>query len=169
MTVTKHSKSFKRNKKYIIIMLVIASIIIWSNFILKLKKGLSTKDAEEPLLNKKNHTEEVESLYPDKKFTGKYKDPFIRQTKQDKVKTRKKNKSHTKKEPVKEKKRNQQNIKFRGIIESTAIIEYNNEIYFIQEGDSLEFGKIIFIHSDSVKINHFDTNIILKTDAGLDL
>ena len=148
-------------------MLVIASIIIWGNFIFKLKKGLSTRDTEEPLLNKKNHTEEVESLYPDIKFKGKYKDPFIRQSKQKKVETRKKNKSHTKKEPVKEKKRNQQNIKFRGIIESTAIIEYNNEIYFIQEGDSLEFGKIILIHSDSIKINQFDTNIILKTDAGL--
>jgi len=53
-------------------------------------------------------------------------------------------------------------ITLRGIVGRTAMLEMKNELYFVQEGDSLATGRITYIYPDSVIIEFEDKKETLR-------
>ena len=150
----------KKVNRYIFRILFLIAIIVWSNFFFRVKGSLKQSQQEQKNteeMNAKSYSKEKSlNIY----FEGNFNDPFksrlkplppeVKKTDKKKDKKKKRNKS------VKPK------LAFKGIIGKTALIESNKEVYFVQEGDSVVFGRIIQIQADSILIKFQDKDYIFK-------
>ncbi len=142
----------RSSRKVVIITLIVLTVLIYCNLFLKVNKTLTKTDTIE---NKISNTDSLEQEDDFKiTFKGKYSDPFNKDL-------------QSKTEYVKEKKKKKQNstakIILQGIVDRTALIEIENELYFVQRGDSLaNDGMITNVFPDSVIIEFEDKIEILK-------
>ncbi len=135
-----------QTKQIFMIILFILAAIIWGNFIIKMINGLSTdKDVVT------NKTLQNKSEFQKIEFKGDFRDPFSEAML---VKTTQSSKSilpensQTKTVQIKDLPR----IELAGIVGDTAILNVNNQTYFVKAGDILDFGKVIALSEDGVEI-----------------
>ena len=134
-----------------IVILIIIVVIIYGNLIFRVNKTLATKKAEEVEITIIDTTTNESDFSIT--FSGKYKDPFKQNCKPTKKIVKKENKQVINKAPK---------ISLQGIVGKTAMLKYQNELHFVQEGDSLQQYKIIRIYSDSLQIRTGDDDTFLK-------
>lgn len=138
-----------KNNKYIVALLIVAIILIWGNYFLKV-----LPDHKENVVDKKptysdnfseTGNENFEKTIP---FTGNYRDPFLGITPEPKTVVTETKTRHSK--------RDVSTYKLKGIINKTAIIEWKNHYSFLTESDSLDTFKILKITDEYVIIHKDD-------------
>jgi hypothetical protein len=139
------------SRKYLIIILIAVVVIIYGNLFFKVNKTLTKTQTTEDEISVADSTK-LESDFS-LTFSGKYKDPF-KQNYQPPKKIEKEEKKQVKKDTPK--------ISLQGIVGKTAMLNYNNELYFVQKGDSLMDYRIVRIYPDSLQLKSSEEQINLK-------
>jgi hypothetical protein len=147
-----------KNNKYILALLIVAIILIWGNYFLKVLPDHKENVFDEKPTNSDNLSE-TDKNNPDIiiQFTGDYRDPFLGVTPEPKTVIR-----ETK---TRQPKRDVSKYKLRGIINKTAIIEWKNNYSFLTESDSLDTYKILKITDEYVIIHKDDKSDTLRVPS----
>lgn len=140
------------SQKSFIVILFLLIIIIYGNLFFKVNKTLNKPQTSENDIILPDSTSEDISFSIS--FQGKYKDPFrLTVPKVTKEKETKTPKDEITKIPM---------LTLQGIVGKTAIVKYKNELYFLEDGDSLFQFTILKVYNDSVRYNIKNKTIISK-------
>jgi hypothetical protein len=147
-----------KNNKYILALLIVAIILIWGNYFLKVLPDHKEKIVNEKPIGFDDLAEtDNENFGKMIQFTGNYRDPFLGVTPEPKTVTPE-TKTHKPKRDV-------STYKLKGIINKTAIIEWKNNYSFLTESDSLDTYKILKITDEYVIIHKDDKADTLRVSS----
>lgn len=140
----------KETKKPLLILLILIAVIVWGNFLFRVKGNFTREAIENTQAETRLEGISGKGDNFNVTFTGDFRDPFHK-TNQPAIK---------KPEPPKKPKRPNKRLRdktpaitLRGIVGKTAMLEMKNQLYFMQQGDSLGGGKLVSVYRDSLIID----------------